>query len=277
MRTILLLLFIGISLRGAAQEDSSSFYYQRNLPIADIVETITECNCVILKLRYELTEKEIKLVSSGQAILFSRLFNELDSLFDHSNPLIQLYAFGGICTKYPDSLQEKHLTILNSEGVVRIYEQGKDSFPVMPAKEIAAMMYKSVTRNKLDKEQQLIVQKVISDFIVKYAANPKSYVNLKFQNYHVYSIHDGSTLEKIKGSEVFSIKHTFKIKNIRGILSEYQIRFKIDSAFKIILIEEENGEESNTVSCSPPRLDWWFNTVGKKLSKKERKELGLAN
>lgn len=277
MKKTLLILFVAIGYRGIAQTDSAMINSQRHLPLTDIVETLSECNCMIMGMRGDLTEKEAKLVSRGQAILFGRFFNELDSLFDHSNDLIQLYAFGGICIAYPDSLNEKHLQILNKEGNVRIYQQGKDNFPTKPISEVAGMMYKSVARIKHEREQQKIVQKMIPEFILKYAATPKTYVNISFEDYHVYSTHDGSSLEKVKSSEVYSVKHIFKIQNNQGIMSEYQTRFKIDNELNIMLIEEEKEEESNTVSCYPPRLDWWFENFGRKLSKKEKEELGLEN
>lgn len=277
MKQTLLIFFVAIVFRGIAQTDSAMINFQRNLPITDIVETLSECNCMILGMRGDLTEKEAKLVSRGQALLFGRYFNELDSLFDHSNDLIQLYAFGGICLTYPDSLNDKHLQILKKEGTVRIYQQGKDSFPSKPIIEIAGMMYKSVARIKHEREQQQTIQKMISEFILKYATNPKTYVNISFQDYHVYSTHDGSSLEKVKSSEVYSVKHIFKIQNNNGSINEYQARFKIDSELKVMLIEEEKEEESNTVSCYPPKLDWWFENFGRKLNKKEKKELGLEN
>jgi len=277
MKQTLLIFFVAIVFRGIAQTDSAMINFQRNLPITDIVETLSECNCMILGMRGDLTEKEAKLVSRGQALLFGRYFNELDSLFDHSNDLIQLYAFGGICLTYPDSLNDKHLQILKKEGTVRIYQQGTDSFPSKPIIEIAGMMYKSVARIKHEREQQQTIQKMISEFILKYATNPKTYVNISFQDYHVYSTHDGSSLEKVKSSEVYSVKHIFKIQNNNGSINEYQARFKIDSELKVMLIEEEKEEESNTVSCYPPKLDWWFENFGRKLNKKEKKELGLEN
>ncbi|MCC7452645.1 MAG: hypothetical protein IT222_00655, partial [Crocinitomix sp.] len=269
--------FVAIGLCGMAQTDSAMVNFQRNLPITDIVETLSECDCMILSMRGDLTAREEKLVSRGQAILFGRYFSELDSLFDHGSDLIQLYAFGGICITYPDSLNDKHLQILKKEGTVRIYEQGKDSFPTKPIIRIAGMMYQSVAQIKLEKEQQQFIQKMISEFILKYASNPNTYVNISFQDYHVYSAHEGASLEKVKSSEVYSVKHIFKIQNNDGSINEYQARFKIDSELKVMLIEEEKAEESNTVSCYPPRLNWWLENFGRKLNKKEKKELGIEN
>jgi len=232
---------------------------------------------MIMEMQGDLTEKEEKLISRVQAIAFGRYFNELDSLFDHGSDFIQLYAFGGICVSYPDSINDKHLQILKKEGTVRICQQGKDSLPSKPIIEIAEMMYKLVSQIKNEKEQQQIIQKMISEFILKYAAHPETYVNISFQDFHVYSIHDGSTLEKVKSSEIYSVKHIFRIQNINGSINEYQARFKIDSEFKFMLIENETGKESNIVSCSPPRLDWWFENFGRTLSKQEKEELGLEN
>lgn len=278
MKQIILILFIAIGIRGIAQIDPEMLKFQRNIPITDIVETLTECDCMILEMQGDLTEKEAKLVSRGQAILFGRYFNELDSLFDHGSDLIQLYAFGGICTTYPDSLNAKHFQILKKEGTVKIYQQGKDSFPSKPIMEIAEMIYNSVVRIKHEKEQQQIIQKVISEFILKYSANPKTYVNISFQDCHFHSTHDGSPLEKVKSSEVYSVKHIFRIQNNNGSINEYQARFIIDSELKIMLIEEENEEEESiTVSCYPPKLNWWFENFGRKLNEKEKKELGIEN
>jgi hypothetical protein len=274
MKQTLLILFAAIGLCGMAQTDSAMVNFQRNLPITDIVETLSECNCMILGMRGDLTAREEKLVSRRQAILFGRYFSELDSLFDHGNDLIQLYAFGGICITYPDSLNDKHLQILKKEGTVRIYERGKDSLPSKPITQIAGMMYQTVAQIKLEKEQQQFIQKMISEFILKYASNPNTYLNISFQDYHVYSTDEGPSIEN---SEVYSVKHIFKIQNNDGSINEYQARFKIDSELKVMLIEEEMGEESNTVSCYPPSLNWWLENFGRKLNKKEKKELGIEN
>jgi hypothetical protein len=277
MKNTLFILFIIIGIRGLAQKDSAIINFQRNLALTDIVETLTACDCMVIKMRGELTEKEVKLLTRGQAIFFGRSFNELDSLFINGNNLIQLYAFGGICMTYPESLNEKHLQILKKEGSVRIYEQGKDIFPTKPISELATMMFESVARIKEEKQQQQNIQQLISEFILKYAASPKSYVNMSFQDYHIYSTHNGSTLEKEESSEVYSIKHIFKIQNKQGVINEYKVRFKIDNELNIMLIEEENDEESDIVSCFPPNLAWWLENFGRKISKKDKKELGLDN
>jgi len=60
-------------------------------------------------------------------------------------------------------------------------------------------------------------------------------------------------------SEVYVVTHKFEIKNAAGVMGEFQVCFKLDYNFKMMLIEEE---ESNTISVSPPKLDWWIETFG---------------
>lgn len=277
MKKILFFLLVTINFHSFSQEDSAFINFQRNLPISDIVETLTSCDCMLMRMRGELNDKEEKLVSRGQALLFGRRFNELDSLFNYSSDLIQLYAFGGICLTYPDSLTEKHLQILNKKGTVRIYEQGKKKFPTMPISEVAEMMHNSIARKKEEYQQQQKIQQLISDFITKYASSPESYISSSFEDYHVFSTHDGETLEKEEDSEVYSIKHIFSLQNNEGAIAELQVRFKIDSELKIMIIEEELEDESNTIYVYPPEFDWWFSTFGRALTENEQVELGLKN
>lgn len=272
MKFITTILLIGIGFISYGQSNSAMINFQRNLPIQDITETLSECNCMIMRMRGELNEKEAKLTSRGQALIFEREFNELDSLYNHGNDIIQLYAFGGICMTYPDSLTESHLTILSKEGEVSIYQQGSDEFPKMPISKVAGQMYKMVAKNKKEKETQLLVEKKIIAFIKEYSLYPDTYEPIEFQDYHVYSTHNGSSLAKIENSEIPSVKHLFKIKNIDGVIAEYSARFKLDNELNIMLIEEK---ESSTVSCSPPRLKWWLGKFGKELSDKDKSKLGL--
>jgi hypothetical protein len=273
MKLITTILLIGIGFFGNAQSDSTMIKFQRSLSIQDITETLSECNCMIMGMRGELNEKEAKLASRGQALIFGREFNELDSLYKNGNDIIQLYAFGGICMTYPDSLTEIHLEILNKEGEISIYQQqGTDEFPKMPISKVAGQMYKVVARNKKEKEIQLLVEKKIIAFIKEYSLYPNTYESIEFKDYHVYSTHNGSSLEKIENSEIPSVEHIFKIKNKEGTLDEYSARFKLDNELNIMLIEEE---ESGTVSCSPPRLDWWLERFGRELTDEDKTKLGL--
>ena len=277
MKSLLVILIITFAINGISQEDSAIINNPNKYHISEIVNTLTECNCVVMEMNGKLTEKEKKLASSGESILFDRNFSELDSLFENSSEIVQLYAFGGICLTYPDSLNEKHLQILKKERAVNIYQQGKDTFPTKSTSELAEMMYKVAKQTIEENKQQLIIQNMISDFILKYSTDPKTYENISFVNYHVYSTLDGTTFEKIKASEVYSVKHIFKIRNNNGIINEYQVRFKIGSELDIMLIEEEKDIESNTVNCNPPNLNWWFENLGRKITEAEKKELGLKN
>ena len=254
--------------------ESAMIDFQRSLPIEDITETLSECNCLIMGMRGDLNRKETKLVSRAQALVFGRKFNELDSLYKNGNDIIQLYAFGGICMTYPDSLTENHLKILSKKGEVSIYQQGTDEFPKMPISKVAEQMHKVVARNKREKETQLLVEKKIIEFIKEYSLYPDTYESIEFKDYHVYSTHKGASLEKIENSEVPSVKHIFKIKNKEGSLDQYSARFKLDNELNIMMIEEY---ESNTVSCSPPRLDWWLERFGRELTEEDKTKLGLNN
>ena len=271
MKIILLLLLIGVGLSSFGQFDSTTINFRKSLSIQDITETLSECNCFIMRMRGELNEKETKLVTRAQAILFGREFKELDSLFKSGNEIIQLYAFGGLCIMYPDNLNENHLKILNKEGEVSIYQQGTDEFPKMPISEVAGKMYQMVSKNQKEKETQILVEKKVFEFIKEYSLNPDTYEPIEFQDYHIYSTHS-SSLEKIENSEVHSIKHVFIIKNKEGKLTEFSACFKLDNELNLMLIEEK---ESETVSCSPPRLEWWLNKFGRELSKADKKRLCL--
>jgi hypothetical protein len=134
------------------------------------------------------------------------------------------------------------------------------------------MMYRAVAQIKKENEMQINVEKKISEFILKFASNPKTYENISFQDYHVYSTYSESSLEKTENSDVYSVKHVFKIRNNQGELGTFSARFKIDANLKIMIIEDE---ESNTVSCTPPRLDWWIEQFGRKLNDTEKNELGI--
>jgi hypothetical protein len=285
MKKAIIIFFIGISYLSFGQSDSVMENHHQNLSIQDIVETLSECNCMIMGMGVELTEKEKKYISRGQAIFFGRKFGELDSLYENGNNIIQLYAFGGICLSYPDSLSEKHLEILKNPDTVNIYVQGADQFPIVPISEIATGMHKAVEVIKKQKETKLIVEERVSDFIRKYSSNPNSYESIDFLDYRVHSYNSSkkSLVEGLEGlggsseiddSKVHSIKHSYRINNNDGKLEIYSVRFKLDNNFNLMIIEEK---ESNITSSNPPRLDWWLKTFGRELSEEERSKLGIRN
>ena len=252
--------------------DQTLLRLQRSIPIEDIIETLSECNCMVLGMRGELTEKEKRMVTHGQALIFGRTFHELDSLYQHGNDLMQLYAFGGICNAHPDSITDEHLKILEKEVMVNIYRQDGGKMPKESISNIAKQMHHSIVVRKKQQEVQLKVEELIESFIMRYSEHPKTYVSKEFYGYHVYSVHNGMTLEKEKGSEVYSIGHRFNIKNKAGETGEFTAWFKVDSDFTIVLIEPE---KSGTVSVYPPQLKWWLDTYGRELSLKDRADLKL--
>lgn len=245
---------------------------QARIPIKDIVTTLSECDCMVLGMRGELTEKEKQMVTHGQALIFGRPFHELDSLYQHGNDIIQLYAFGGICTAHPDSITDAHLKILEKEGTVNIYRQDGGEMPKESISNIAKQMHHSIIVRKKQQAIQVKVEELIESFIMHYSEHPKTYLSKEFYGYHVYSVHNEVTLEKEKGSEVYSIGHRFNIKNKAGETGEFTAWFKVDSDFTIVIIEPE---KSNRVSVYPPQLDWWLNNYGRELSLKDRADLKL--
>lgn len=267
----ILILFLLISFKGFSQgqEVSDSVFnaFQQNLPIEDIVETLSECDCIVMGMRGDLTPQEQKMISRGQALMMAREFDELDSLFDHGNEIIQLYAFGGICASHPDSLTDKHLSLLTESGKIKMYMQNDQKFPKIEKNEIAQGFYDNVEIRKQETLDKKRVEDVIVNYIKETAAFPETYESLGFSGFHVYKTANQSSLATIDDSEVFVTLHRFKIKNSAGKFGEYEVCFKLDHEFEMMLIEKE---ESNTVSVNPPKLDWWTGTFGKVENSNEK-------
>ena len=86
------------------------------------------------------------------------------------------------------------------------------------------------------------------------------------------SIVDIATKEKEKNSDSYVIGHRYKINDVNGKPIECYNTFRFDYEFRINIIE---GEESNTVSSYPPRVQEWLDKYGKELSNKEKRKLGI--
>jgi len=173
MKYILILLALS-SLHTFAQRDQVSDSmvnsFQQNLPIEDIVETLSACDWMVMGMRGDLTPEESQMMSHAQALFMSREFSELDSLFDHGNEIIQLYAFGALCTSHPDSLTDKHLTLLSEKGTIKIYMQNGEKFPKMDKSMFAQEMYSNVEVRKQEKRNKLKTEEKIATDIQNTAA-----------------------------------------------------------------------------------------------------------
>ena len=88
MKGAFIMILFSVGLHSYGQSDSM-INFQRSIPIKDVVETLSECDCIVMRMRGNLNEREAKLISRAQAILV-RDFSELDSLFHFENKVISV-------------------------------------------------------------------------------------------------------------------------------------------------------------------------------------------
>ena len=133
-------------------------------------------------------------------------------------------------------------------------------------------MYGSIVVMKEEEKMKSKTEAVVKKLIKNYSKFPDSYQPISFEQFHIPHIADGETLKKEKDSENYVIGHNYAIKDVSGNLVECYNTFKFDHEFHINIIE---GEESNTLSAYPPRVQEWLDNYGKSLSDKEKKKLGI--
>jgi hypothetical protein len=268
MRTTFTVILLFILKPVFSQQDTLRF---NDTPenIAAGVKSLEDCNCFIAGMRGQLTEKERAMVIGYQR-LYRLDFETLDSLFRNSTVGIQLFTFGVICTNYPERLTADHLALMDNQNKIDIYQQGSTDFPKEKIGDLATGMYDQIAVHEQEKQTELTVQDKISQFIRAYAKYPESYEPMAFEGYHVYSIHDGADLKKQEGSEVYAVMHKYRLKTLKGDVVEVNHSFKMDALFLMMLIE---AEESNTVTCYPPRLEFWLGQFGRELTDAEKQAI----
>lgn len=199
-------------------------------------------------------------------------YKQLDSLYKAETGILQLYAFGIICGKFPEQINNDHKKIMkNKNGIMVLNGDQKEPHSV-PIKEIASMMYGSIVAMKEEQKMKPKTESEVSKLIRKYAKFPDSYESISFEQFHVMFIANGETLNKEKKSDDYVIGHRYRIKDNNGNTAECYNTFKFDHEFKINIIE---GEESNTFSAYPPRVQEWLDKYGRSLSDKEKKKIGI--
>jgi len=206
--------------------------------------------------------------------LFALDFNQLDSIYMSETGIVKLYAFAIICVKFPKQINSEHKEILKSKGKIMVITRDQKNPHLMPAKEIASLMYQNVKDLEIDKKMQEKTEEVVKTFIVNFSKSPDSYQPISFEQFHIMQTTYGETLKTEKSSESYVIGHRYKIKDINGNSMECYNTFKFNHAFKINIIE---GEESNTVWAFPPNIQDWLDKYGKALSDKDKKKLGILD
>jgi hypothetical protein len=276
VKKIIFVALIFIGNRAFSQSDNSWESFQKRVTTKDIVETLTNAGGYVMKMHIKHTsgepesiqhKREAKILSRIDAI-HGRTFAVLDSLFIHSDTLIKLYAFKGICSSYPDSLREDHLKILSYGGNVKIYQQGTNQFPSMKVSEVAAINYRRVEKYKKQDAIEIKIKERIKSFILEYSRYPKSYISISYNNFLC------DNYGEIENSKIYSIMHIYKIKTNKGDLIEHKARFTLDNSNNIIDINEYESlviEEQEQL----PQLDWWLNIFGRKLNNRDKKTLGI--
>jgi hypothetical protein len=158
---LLFILFICLPLITSAQTDSSFAPQIPKIPLNEAVKNILDFNCMVLELKDPLSPKEEVLVKSINRIYNESSFNELDSLFDHGNSLLQLYAFAGMCIKYKDSISDKHLFILSKKEMVKIYRQNAKKHPQKSIGEIASIFFNLEIKSLLKSSSCEIMSRIL--------------------------------------------------------------------------------------------------------------------
>lgn len=204
--------------------------------------------------------------------LFRLDYATLDSLCLNETGVLQLYAFGIFCNKFPDRITKKHKRILKSREQVPVMTSRQEEPEMVDLSEISKKMYDSLKEDDEDKKYRKKVEKVVKDFIRAYALYPKSYESLGYEDFRIMGVVDMETGEKYKGDESSSILHRYRLKNVNGTYEEVIHVFKLNGQLQITIIEEE---WSNTVMAYPPQIDEWLQTFGRELNDKDKKTLGL--
>lgn len=237
----------------------------------EFVDSVKEHKYIILSVRGEPNE-EVMTYMKQLNHLFMLDYEQLDSLYKAESGILQLYAFGIICRKFPEQINKDHKQILKNKDEIMVLKRDQKEPQSLFVKEIASNIYGSIEAMEEEKKMKFKTESEVSKLIRNYAKYPDSYESMSFEQFHVMHIADGETLKKEKNSEDYVIGHRYRIKDVHGNIVECYNTFKFDHEFQINIIE---GEESNTVSAYPPRVQEWLDSYGKELSVKEKKRLGI--
>lgn len=256
----------------AGREESNPFErFDPNANHIEFIDSVKEHKYIILSFGGEPNTEVIAYMNQLNH-LFMLDYEQLDSLYKSESGILQLYAFGIICRKFPEQINNDHKMILKNKDGIMVLNRDQKEPHSMPVKEIASMMFSSIEAMEEEKKIKSKTESEVSKLIRNYAKYPESYEPISFEQYHVMNIADGETLKKEKDSEDYVIGHRYRIKDVNGELIECYNTFKFDYEFNINIIE---GEESNTVSAYPPLVQEWLDKYGRTLSDKEKKKLGI--
>ncbi|MBI3135430.1 MAG: hypothetical protein HYZ14_12210 [Bacteroidetes bacterium] len=263
--------FLIVSLTTNAQSDTLLVRQKPAVSLIQAVNTLNACECFIESIRSPLSAEEHRMVTA-YGVMRNLDFRTLDSLYRNSGDVIKLYCFELICSNFPDSLTDQHMQLLRNKHKIGIYQKQPGDFPKERISDIAYEMYGMIEKKRLEKIQKDMVEHKIRTFIADYAMYPESYIPISFTGYHQYAIHSGDDRKKVEDSEVHAIIHSYKLKTITGDLLSISHTFKVNADFVIMIIE---SEESTTVSCWPPKLDFWLNQFGRSLNDADKEALQL--
>jgi tetratricopeptide (TPR) repeat protein len=245
--------------------------FDPNADHIEFIDSIKEHKYIVLSVRGEPNPEVITYMNQLNHI-FMLDYKQLDSLYKAETGILQLYAFGIMCRKFPEQINNDHKKILkNKNGILVLNRDQKEPHSV-PIKEIASMMFSSIEAMEEEKKMKSRTESEVSKLIRNYAKHPESYEPISFEQFDVMHIADGETLKKEKDSEDYVIGHRYRLKDVNGNTFECYNTFKFDHEFQINIIE---GEESNTVSAYPPMVQEWLDKYGRTLSNKDKKKLRL--
>jgi hypothetical protein len=271
IRYIMISLIFSITI-ARSQENDTTKHSEVNENIINQLNSLSLRGCLFGGHGANPTQEEINDLNTLTSLsLLSQ--SDLKLLLKSTNPYTKVYVFNAICLHHPNSLIEDDLKILKdtSKLLFCLGDTAIDAGITVGA--MATESYGQIESRidwKITKKE---IEKIIKEFILQYAQFPESYESIDFKDYIIHSTVDSKGTDKPQNGESYEITHRYRIKDKNGELREFSHFFILTNDLSINIIE---FPRSKNLWVSPPELEIWLELVGRELSKKELKNLQLA-
>ncbi|UAY53639.1 hypothetical protein [Ferruginibacter albus] len=192
-------------------------------------------------------------------------FKDLRCLLNNENVSIKATGFIYAEISYTDSLLKNYSYLLTDTTSIQFFmADGSINSPEMKLGEFLSKTIQAVKEDDDNFAKKTEIQDTVSAFIKKYSTYPGSYKPLSFPDFSIGS--------DDKGLNDFKINHEYEIKNNEGKNVKVISAFVFDKNLKINAIEKDS---SSLISAHPPKLDYWLNEFGRKLTNADSLTLEL--
>jgi hypothetical protein len=146
--------------------------------------------------------------------------NKLDiskarELINHTNPIVQLYAFQAFMNRGEEELYQAHLRMLEAKGKVSICPTAKTEAKSFPVSAIADKIYHRNAKVHVEVQDEILKERIkgkVEEYIREHAKYPSSYKSESFDKFYV-----NQPDYPVNGQAAsFTVEHSYELMDKQG-------------------------------------------------------------